>query len=190
MRNLTHVMAVAGVAAISLGACSSTKEQQAQAEQQARAEQQRAQAEQRAQAQQQVQRAQSHVQAQDAQIQQQAQQLQALQAQQSQQAQQIQALQAQQARAQQAVQTAVLSGNPETLKQAQSKLSTAGYSPGPVDGKMGPKTQAALKNFQQSQGLQASGWLDPKTAAALGMGAGSADSGATSGSSSGGKAVK
>src|SRR5262245_35009178 len=185
MRNLTHVIAVAGVAAISLGACSSTKEQQAQAEQQ-----QRAQAEQRTQAQQQAQRAQSHLQAQDAQIQQQAQQLQALQAQQSQQAQQIQTLQAQQTRKQQVFQTAVLSRNPETLKQAQSKLSTAGFSPGPVDGKMGPKTQAALRDFQQSQGLQASGWLDPKTAAALGMGAGSADSGASSGSSSGGKTVK
>jgi peptidoglycan hydrolase-like protein with peptidoglycan-binding domain len=55
------------------------------------------------------------------------------------------------------------------VKQAQEKLSAAGHDAGAADGKMGPKTQAALKEFQQSKGLQASGQLDQKTVAALGV---------------------
>ena len=73
------------------------------------------------------------------------------------------------------------SQTPELVKQAQEKLSSAGHDAGPADGKMGPKTQAALKEFQQSKGLQASGQLDQKTAAALGVSSGgSASSGASS----------
>ena len=48
---------------------------------------------------------------------------------------------------------------------------------------MGPKTQAALKEFQESKGLQASGELDQKTMAALGVSS-SASSSATAGASS------
>lgn len=40
----------------------------------------------------------------------------------------------------------------------------------PVDGKMGPETHAAIKEFQQSKKLDASGQLDAKTLTALGMG--------------------
>ena len=69
----------------------------------------------------------------------------------------------------------------ELVKQAQEKLSAAGHDAGPADGKIGPKTQAALKEFQQSKGLQASGQLDQKTVAALGVSSGgSASSGASS----------
>lgn len=39
-----------------------------------------------------------------------------------------------------------------------------------VDGKMGPKTRAALKSFQQGHGLKATGKLDKATKAALSRG--------------------
>jgi peptidoglycan hydrolase-like protein with peptidoglycan-binding domain len=71
------------------------------------------------------------------------------------------------------------------VKQAQEKLSAAGHDSGPADGIVGPKTQAALKEFQQSKGLQASGQLDQKTVAALGVSSsGSASSGGSSDKSS------
>ena len=48
---------------------------------------------------------------------------------------------------------------------------------------MGPKTQAALKEFQEEKGLQASGQLDSETIAALDLDqASSAASGGTSSS--------
>ena len=80
------------------------------------------------------------------------------------------------------------SHNPELVKQTQEKLSAAGHEAGPADGKMGPKTQAALKEFQQSKGLEASGRIDQQTLAELGIsgeGSASSSTGATSGSSSG-----
>jgi peptidoglycan hydrolase-like protein with peptidoglycan-binding domain len=55
----------------------------------------------------------------------------------------------------------------ETVKQAQEQLSLMGHDAGPVDGIMGPKTQAAVKEFQESKGLQVSGRLDNQTLAAL-----------------------
>jgi len=55
----------------------------------------------------------------------------------------------------------------DTVKQAQEQLSLMGHDTGPADGIMGPKTQAAVKEFQQSKGLQASGRLDNQTLAAL-----------------------
>jgi peptidoglycan hydrolase-like protein with peptidoglycan-binding domain len=49
---------------------------------------------------------------------------------------------------------------------------------------MGPQTQKALKEFQQSKNLEASGQLDQETLAALGVESGSGSAaGATSGSS-------
>jgi peptidoglycan hydrolase-like protein with peptidoglycan-binding domain len=62
------------------------------------------------------------------------------------------------------------SQNPETVKQVQEKLSAAGLDVGQPDGKIGPKTQAALKQFQEKEGLQASGQLDQETLAALEIG--------------------
>ena len=44
-----------------------------------------------------------------------------------------------------------------------------GYDAGTVDGRMGPKTQAALRDFQKAQGMESTGDLDPKTTQALGM---------------------
>lgn len=55
----------------------------------------------------------------------------------------------------------------EVVKQAQEKLSATGHDAGPADGIVGAKTQAAVKQFQQSKGLEASGQLDSQTLAAL-----------------------
>ena len=70
----------------------------------------------------------------------------------------------------------------DTVKQAQEQLSSMGHDAGPADGIMGPKTQAAVKEFQQSKGLQASGRLDNQTLAALQTGG---NEGAPRGQSSG-----
>lgn len=67
------------------------------------------------------------------------------------------------------------------VKQAQQKLSADGKDVGPTDGTMGPKTQAALKEFQRENGLQQTGLLDQETIAALDLGqSSSAASGGTS----------
>jgi peptidoglycan hydrolase-like protein with peptidoglycan-binding domain len=58
--------------------------------------------------------------------------------------------------------------DPETIRQVQEQLSQKGEHVS-VDGKMGPQTRAALKKFQQKEGLQATGRLDQKTLAALGV---------------------
>lgn len=53
---------------------------------------------------------------------------------------------------------------PEAMVQdVQMALRDAGFDPGPIDGIMGPKTRAALSEFQQSQGLPATGKLDART---------------------------
>lgn len=69
-----------------------------------------------------------------------------------------------------------------TVKQAQEKLSAAGYDVGRPDGVMGPKTEAAIKKLQQDKQLSASGQLDQETLAALGV---SEESSSTGSSSSG-----
>jgi peptidoglycan hydrolase-like protein with peptidoglycan-binding domain len=45
----------------------------------------------------------------------------------------------------------------------QQNLKAAGYDPGPIDGDFGPKTEAAVKGYQQAQGLKADGIVGPKT---------------------------
>jgi peptidoglycan hydrolase-like protein with peptidoglycan-binding domain len=67
----------------------------------------------------------------------------------------------------------------QTIRQAQEQLSSKGHAV-QADGKLGPKTQAAVKEFQQSEGIQASGRLDQETLAALGVSEGSAGAGASS----------
>ncbi len=76
------------------------------------------------------------------------------------------------------------SGGSQSVRQAQQNLQAAGFDPGPIDGKMGPKTSQALKDFQQSKGIQASGKLDSQTQQALASGgsSGSGSAGTKSGS--------
>ena len=68
------------------------------------------------------------------------------------------------------------------IKQAQQKLSAAGHNAGPADGIMGARTTQALKDFQQAKGFEATGQLDQRTLAELGLE--SAGVGATSRSGS------
>jgi peptidoglycan hydrolase-like protein with peptidoglycan-binding domain len=57
------------------------------------------------------------------------------------------------------------------VKQVQQALKKEGHDPGPVDGVMGQKTQQALRDFQKSKNLEATGRLDDQTADALGVSA-------------------
>ncbi len=78
------------------------------------------------------------------------------------------------------------------VREVQQALNEKGFNPGPIDGKWGPRTQAALTKFQNSQGITASNKLDDRTLAALGVDAsniqtsqsGSASSSRNSGTSS------
>jgi len=49
----------------------------------------------------------------------------------------------------------------------QAALRRAGYSPGPVDGRFGPKTVKAVQKFQKSQRLRSDGIVGPVTCRAL-----------------------
>lgn len=59
--------------------------------------------------------------------------------------------------------------NAAQVRQAQQKLNDMGYRAGQVDGVWGPNTQAAIRNFQQAKGLEATGRLNPQTINALGI---------------------
>lgn len=50
---------------------------------------------------------------------------------------------------------------------AQGRLKNLGYSVGPIDGQKGPRTEEALRAFQQDQGLDVTGELDDATQAKL-----------------------
>ena len=41
--------------------------------------------------------------------------------------------------------------------QVQRKLAKAGYDPGPPDGVLGPRTETAIRRFQQQEGLEVDG---------------------------------
>jgi len=56
-----------------------------------------------------------------------------------------------------------------TVKELQQALAKAGYQPGPVDGRMGPKTRGALQRFQQAKGITGTGDIDWETLQLLGF---------------------
>lgn len=56
-----------------------------------------------------------------------------------------------------------------TVAEAQRALGARGYAVGAVDGVWGPDSQSALQNFQRTRGLQATGRLDDRSLAALGV---------------------
>lgn len=59
--------------------------------------------------------------------------------------------------------------NGDEVKQIQTKLKNWGYYSGNVDGIFGSKTLAAVKLFQQKNGLSVDGIVGPQTLAALGI---------------------
>ncbi|MDD2866080.1 MAG: peptidoglycan-binding domain-containing protein [Candidatus Omnitrophota bacterium] len=62
---------------------------------------------------------------------------------------------------------AVVLGETPDEKGIQTALKGLGLYQGEIDGKIGPKTKAAIKEFQQKNGLVADGKVGPKTWAAL-----------------------
>ncbi|PIW68371.1 MAG: hypothetical protein COW10_02905, partial [Candidatus Omnitrophica bacterium CG12_big_fil_rev_8_21_14_0_65_42_8] len=53
-------------------------------------------------------------------------------------------------------------------KEIQAALKNAGFNPGSIDGKIGPRTRQAIKDFQKSKGLVPDGVVGPKTWTSLG----------------------
>ena len=53
------------------------------------------------------------------------------------------------------------------IRGAQETLDGLGYSVGSYDGRMGPRTRTAIRNFQRDKNLNATGELDEATVAAL-----------------------
>ena len=56
-----------------------------------------------------------------------------------------------------------------TVKEIQTKLKNWGYYSGAIDGVYGSRTEAAVRHFQEKNGLTADGKAGPKTLAALGI---------------------
>jgi peptidoglycan hydrolase-like protein with peptidoglycan-binding domain len=59
------------------------------------------------------------------------------------------------------------SGGSTQVREVQRRLRALGQRPGPVDGRYGPRTRAAIERFQRKAGQPASGVLSPATATAL-----------------------
>ena len=74
-------------------------------------------------------------------------------------------------------------GDNSQISQLQQALNDKGLNAGPVDGRMGPKTKTALKQFQQQNGLTASGRADTQTLAALSINGSSASTDSSSSNS-------
>jgi peptidoglycan hydrolase-like protein with peptidoglycan-binding domain len=51
----------------------------------------------------------------------------------------------------------------------QQALKDKGFDPGPIDGKLGPRTAAALRRYQQHENLPVTGRMDDRTTASLGV---------------------
>jgi vacuolar-type H+-ATPase subunit H len=53
------------------------------------------------------------------------------------------------------------------VRSAQQALQHQGFDPGPIDGVMGPRTSAAVRDFQEKENLTVTGQLDAETRARL-----------------------
>jgi peptidoglycan hydrolase-like protein with peptidoglycan-binding domain len=62
--------------------------------------------------------------------------------------------------------------NDSIIQSAQTKLNDEGYKIGTPDGKLGPKTRAAIRKYQQDKNLKVTGKLDESTLSHLNVGAG------------------
>lgn len=61
----------------------------------------------------------------------------------------------------------------QTARQLQHALQGQGYNTGQIDGIWGPRSQQALRTFEQDRGLQADGQPDQQSLSALGVQGGS-----------------
>jgi len=61
---------------------------------------------------------------------------------------------------------------PDIVRASQQKLTEEGYKPGTPDGKMGPVTRAAIRKYQEHEGLKVTATLDESTLSHLGIGGG------------------
>jgi hypothetical protein len=68
---------------------------------------------------------------------------------------------------QQQDQTARTAASRDHIREVQRALLRKGYDPGPVDGIFGPKTEGALRQFQEAKQLPVTGQLDDRSLAAL-----------------------
>ena len=68
------------------------------------------------------------------------------------------------------------SSGPE-VRDLQRKLAGQGINPGPADGIFGPKTEDAVRRFQERAGLAVDGIAGPRTMAALSGGSDPTDGG-------------
>ena len=57
----------------------------------------------------------------------------------------------------------------DQVKSLQKALQDKGMDPGPIDGILGPKTQAALRSFHRDKKLPETGRMDNDTLAKLGV---------------------
>jgi peptidoglycan hydrolase-like protein with peptidoglycan-binding domain len=56
------------------------------------------------------------------------------------------------------------------ISRIQEALKSQGHDPGAIDGRMGARTQDAIRAFQASRGLPVTGQMDPQTTEKLGVG--------------------
>ena len=63
-----------------------------------------------------------------------------------------------------------LAASSEDVKKVQQSLSDKGYDAGPVDGVLGSRTRASIRQYQASEKLTVNGRLDAETAGKLGVG--------------------
>ena len=56
-----------------------------------------------------------------------------------------------------------------TVREAQQALKDKGYDPGPIDGINGPRTKAAVRQYQGKENIDSDGRLGPKTLDSLGV---------------------
>lgn len=82
------------------------------------------------------------------------------------------------------LETVPLAMKQQTIRQVQQALNKKGFDAGKADGNWGPETAAAVKNFQEKNGLQQTGALDSQTMQELGI---NMPSSGNVGSSSGGQ---
>jgi peptidoglycan hydrolase-like protein with peptidoglycan-binding domain len=53
------------------------------------------------------------------------------------------------------------------IRDTQEALRAKGFDPGPSDGRLGPKTRAAIQDFQKAENLSVTGQIDDATATKL-----------------------